>query len=50
MIEYVQDMFEPADFHCAAEIRNFFKSYVSQLLFFLLQPGISIDLSICSSD
>ena len=26
-------MFDPADFHCAAEVRNFFKFYISQLLF-----------------
>ena len=23
MIEYDQDMFEPVDFHCAAEVKNF---------------------------
>ena len=25
----LQDMFEPVDFHCAEEIRNFFKFYIS---------------------
>ena len=27
-----EDMLEPVDFHCAAEVRNFFKFHISQLL------------------
>ena len=28
-----EDILEPVDFHCAAEVRNFFKLHISQLLF-----------------
>ena len=28
-----EDLVEPVDFHCAAEVRNFFKFHISQLLF-----------------
>ena len=45
-----EDMFEPVDFHRAKEVRNFFKFHISQLLFFLPNQGISIDLYMCSSD
>ena len=27
-----EDMLEPVDFHCTAEVRNFFKFHISQLL------------------
>ena len=28
-----EDMLKPVDFHCAAEVRNFFKFHISQLPF-----------------
>ena len=28
-----ENMVEPVDFHCAAEVRNFFKFHISELLF-----------------
>ena len=43
-----EDMFEPVDFHCAAEVRNL--SFTQAHSFFFPQLGMSIDLYICSSD
>ena len=46
MIEYDQDMFEPVDFHCAAEVKNFLEAS----FFFLPYLGMSIDFSIFSNN
>ena len=43
-----EDMFEPVDFHCAAEVRNL--SFTQTCSIFFPQLGMSIDLYICSSD
>ena len=44
-----ENMFEPADINCAAEVRNFFK-FTSASFFFLPHLGMSTDFYISSSD